>query len=96
MKRLDSYILAKYIKTYLLALALIIVIVITFDVSEKLDKFLSHSAPFWGVVVDYYGNFIPGFVNLYSPLFIFIAVIFFTSKMAGNTEIIAILSSGIS
>ena len=96
MKRLDSYILAKYIKTFLLALALIIVIVITFDVSEKLDKFLSHSAPFWGVVVDYYGNFIPGFVNLYSPLFIFIAVIFFTSKMAGNTEIIAILSSGIS
>ena len=96
MQKIDKYILAKYIKTFLLALALIIVIVITFDVSEKLDKFLSHHATLWKVVFVYYFNFIPGFVNLYSPLFIFISVIFFTSKMAGNTEIIAILSSGIS
>ncbi len=96
MKRLDRYILTKYITTFLLAMALIIVIVITFDVSEKLDKFISHQATLQGVVFDYYGNFIPGFINLYSPLFIFISVIFFTSKMAGNTEIIAILSSGIS
>ena len=95
-KRLDRYILLKYLKTFLLALALIIVIIITFDVSEKLDKFISHHATFWQVVVDYYGNFIPGFVNTYSPLFIFISVLFFTSKMAGNTEVIAILSSGIS
>ena len=94
--KVDSYILGKYIKTFLVALALIIVIIITFDVSEKLDKFISHHATFWQVVVDYYGNFIPGFVNLYSPLFIFIAVLFFTSKMAGNSEVIAILSSGIS
>lgn len=96
MKRIDRYILAKYIKTFLLALALIIVIIITFDVSEKLDKFISHHATFWQVVVDYYCNFIPGFVNLYSPLFIFISVLFFTSKMAGHTEVIAILGSGIS
>lgn len=96
MTRLDRYILGKYIKTFLLALALIIVIVITFDVSEKLDKFISHHATFGQVVTDYYFNFIPGFVNLYSPLFIFISVLFFTSKMAGNTEIIAILGSGIS
>lgn len=96
MKRLDKYILAKYIKTFLLALALIIVIIITFDVSEKLDRFISHHATFWQVVFGYYGNFIPGFVNLYSPLFIFISVLFFTSKMAGNTEVIAILGSGIS
>ena len=94
--RLDRYILLKYLKTFLLALALIIVIVITFDVSEKLDKFISNNATFGQVVFDYYSNFIPEFVNLYSPLFIFISVIFFTSKMAGNTEIIAILSSGIS
>ena len=78
-----------------MALALIIVIVITFDLSEKLDKFLSHHATIWQVVSVYYLNFIPSFVNLYSPLFIFISVIFFTSKMAGNSEIIAILSSGI-
>lgn len=96
MQKLDKYILAKYIKTFLLALALIIVIIITFDVSEKLDRLISHHATFWQVVFDYYGNFIPGFVNLYSPLFIFISVLFFTSKMAGNTEVIAILGSGIS
>lgn len=96
LQKLDKYILAKYIKTFLLALALIIVIIITFDVSEKLDRLISHHATFWQVVFVYYGNFIPGFVNLYSPLFIFISVIFFTSKMAGNTEVIAILGSGIS
>ena len=94
--RLDRYILLKYLMTFLLALVLIIVIVITFDVSEKLDKFISHNATLGQVVFDYYMNFIPGFVNLYSPLFIFISVLFFTSKMAGNTEIIAILGSGIS
>ena len=96
MSRLDRYILLKYLKTFLLAMALIIVIVITFDVSEKLDDFLSGHAPLGEIVYRYYLNFIPGFVNLYSPLFIFISVIFFTSKMAGNTEIIAILGSGIS
>lgn len=95
-QKLDQYLLLKYLKTFLLAMALIIVIVITFDVSEKLDDFLGGHAPFQEIVFDYYLNFIPGFVNLYSPLFIFISVIFFTSKMAGNTEIIAILGSGIS
>lgn len=94
--KIDRYILFKYLKTFLLAMALIIVIVITFDVSEKLDDFLGGHAPFKEIVFSYYLNFIPGFVNLYSPLFIFISVIFFTSKMAGNTEIIAILGSGIS
>lgn len=94
--KLDRYILLKYLKTFLLAMVLIIVIVITFDVSEKLDDFLGGHAPFKEIVFSYYLNFIPGFVNLYSPLFIFISVIFFTSKMAGNTEVIAILGSGIS
>ena len=83
-------------KHKIIIVALIIVIIITFDVSEKLDRLISHHATFWQVVFDYYGNFIPGFVNLYSPLFIFISVLFFTSKMAGNTEVIAILGSGIS
>ena len=94
--RLDRYILLKYLKTFLLAMALIIVIVITFDVSEKLDEFISRHAPLSEIIFDYYIYFIPEFVNMYSPLFIFISVIFFTSKMAGNTEIIAILGSGIS
>ena len=93
--KLDRYILLKYLKTFLMAMALIIVIVITFDVSEKLDDFLGSHAPLGEIVYRYYLNFIPGFVNLYSPLFIFISVIFFTSKMAGNSETIAILSSGV-
>ncbi|MCR4658918.1 MAG: LptF/LptG family permease [Bacteroidales bacterium] len=92
----DRYILLKYLKTFLLALLLITVIIITFDVSEHLDNFLSNHVPLQTVVVQYYANFIPSLVNLYSPLFIFISVLFFTSKMAGNTEIIAILGSGIS
>lgn len=93
---IDRYILGKYLKTFLMAMALIIVIVITFDVSEKLDNFLENHAPLRDIIFKYYVNFIPGFISLYSALFIFIAVIFFTSKMAGNTEIIAILGSGIS
>lgn len=75
---------------------LIIVIIITFDVSEKLDDFLASHAPLKEIIFQYYLNFIPGFVSMYSPLFIFISVIFFTSKLAGNTEIIAILGSGVS
>lgn len=95
-KLIDRYILTKYLKTFLLAMALIIVIVITIDISEKLDDFLRNNTPLNKIVFQYYLNFIPGFINLYSPLFIFISVIFFTSKMAGNTEIIAILGSGLS
>jgi lipopolysaccharide export system permease protein len=95
LRRLDRYILGKYLKTFLLALALIIVIVITFDISEKLDDFLENHATLWQIISVYYLNFIPSFVILYSPLFVFISVIFFTSKLAGNSEIIAILSSGV-
>ena len=96
MPRLDRYILLKYLKTFLMAMALIIVIVITFDVSEKLDDFLGGHAPLGEIIYKYYLNFIPYYANLFSALFVFISVIFFTSKMAGNTEIIAILGSGIS
>lgn len=93
---IDRYILGKYIKNFLLWLVLIIVIVITFDVSEKLDDFLKNEAPLSEIIFQYYLNFIPNFFNLYGPLFVFISTLFFTSKMAGNTEIIAILGSGIS
>lgn len=96
IKRIDRYILGKYVKTFLLAIAIIFVIVITFDVSEKLDDFLRNSAPAKEVIFQYYGNFLPNFFNLYSPLFIFVSVLFFTSRMAGRSEIIAILGSGIS
>jgi lipopolysaccharide export system permease protein len=77
-------------------MTLIILIVVVFDISEKIDDFIGKEAPFKAIVVDYYFNFIPYFVNLFSPLFTFITVILFTSKMATRTEIVAILSSGIS
>lgn len=93
---IDRYLLGKYIKTFLMWFVLIIVIVITFDVSEKLDDFLKNEAPLTEIIFQYYLNFIPNFFNLYGPLFVFISTLFFTSKLAGNTEIIAILGSGIS
>lgn len=93
---IDRYILGKYLKNFILWFFLIFVIVITFDVSEKLDDFLKNEAPLNKIIFQYYLNFIPNFFSLYGTLFIFISTLFFTSKLAGNTEIIAILSSGIS
>jgi len=93
---LDRYITKKFIFTFFIALILIIGIVIIFDISEKIDDFVSNQAPLKTIIFDYYLNFIPYFMNMFSPLFVFITVIFFTSKMAANTEIVAILSCGIS
>lgn len=93
---LDKYIIKKFIGTYLSALLIIIGIVIIFDISEKIDNFVENQAPFNEIVFNYYANFIPYFLNMFSPLFVFITVIFFTSKLAANSEIIAILSGGIS
>jgi lipopolysaccharide export system permease protein len=95
-KTIDFYITKKFLGTFFYAIALILSIAVVFDVSENLDEFLSKDVPIKEIVVDYYMNFIPYFANLFSPLFTFIAVIYFTSKMAYNTEIIAILSSGVS
>lgn len=96
IKKLDWYIFKRFILTFVIALILIIGIVIIFDISEKLDKFVSHQAPLKSIIFEYYLNFIPQFVNMFSPLFVFISVIFFTSRLAANSEIVAILSSGIS
>ena len=95
-KRLDRYIITKFMMTFFIAILLIIGIVIIFDISEKIDDFVSKQAPLHEIVFSYYVNFIPYFMNMFSPLFVFIAVIFFTSRMAANSEIIAILSCGIS
>ncbi|MCK3684680.1 LptF/LptG family permease [Maribellus sp. YY47] len=95
-KTIDFYITRKYLGTFFYAIALILSIAIVFDISENLDEFLSKEIPTSDIIFDYYLNFIPYFANLFSPLFTFIAVIYFTSKMAYNTEIIAILSSGVS
>ncbi len=95
-KTIDFYITRKYLGTFFYAIGLILSIAIVFDISENLDEFLSNDIPTRDIIVDYYLNFIPYFGNLFSPLFTFIAVIYFTSKMAYDTEIIAILSSGVS
>ena len=94
--RLDRYIIGKFIGTYFFAIALIISLAIVFDFNENLAKFTEYNAPWKAIVFDYYLNFIPYYANLFSPLFVFIAVIFFTSKMAGNSEIISILAAGVS
>ena len=96
IKKLDRYIMRKFIGTYIYSIILIISISIVFDVNENLSKFAQYHAPLKAIVFDYYFNFVPYFANLFSPLFVFISVIFFTSKMAGNSEIIAILASGVS
>jgi len=96
MNKLDWYIVKKFLGTFFFTLALILLIVIVFDISEKIDDFLESEVTIKSIIMDYYLNFIPYFGNLFSPLFIFISVIFFTSKMANDTEIIAILNSGMS
>lgn len=93
---LDMYIMKKFILTFFIALLLIIGIVIIFDISEKIDDFVSREAPLKAIIFDYYVNFVPYFMNMFSPLFVFITVIFFTSKMAADSEIVAILSCGVS
>jgi len=96
VKRLDWYIIKKFIGTYIYSILLIISISIVFDFNEHMAKFANNHAPWRAIVFDYYANFIPYFSNLFSPLFVFIAVIFFTSKLAGNSEIIAMLAAGTS
>ena len=96
LKKLDIYILRKFLGTFIYSIAIISVIIIIFDISEKLEGFLKHHAPFSLIVKQYYLNFIPYLVNLFSPLFTFISVVFFTSRMAARSEIIAILGAGTS
>ncbi len=95
-KILDRYILGKFLSTYFFAIAMIIIIVVIFDYVEKIDDFTELKAPFKEIVFEYYLNFIPFFVNQFSGLFTFIACIFFTSKMAYQTEIVAMLSGSMS
>ena len=93
-KLLDKYIIRKFLGTYIFAIILLLAIVVMFDINEKLDSFVK--APLKATIFDYFLNFLPYFANQFSPLFTFIAVIFFTSKLAGNSEIIAMLSTGMS
>ena len=94
VKTLDKYIIKKFLGTYIFAILLILAIIVMFDVNEKLDNFMK--APLSATIFDYYLNFLPYMANQFSPLFTFIAVIFFTSKLADNSEIIAMMSTGMS
>jgi lipopolysaccharide export system permease protein len=96
IKLIDAYIIRKFLGTFFFCLALILTIAVVFDFAEKIDNFMEKEAPLHAIIFDYYMNFIPYFAMLFAPLFVFISVIFFTSKMAVNTEIIAILNSGMS
>ena len=96
MKKLDWYILRKFMGTFFLALFLIVCVAVVFDISEKIDNFISRGATVTDIIFKYYLNFIPNFANLFCALFVFISVIFFTSKMAGKSEFIAMFASGIS
>ena len=96
LKILDRYIMKKFLSTFFIALLVIIGIVIIFDVAEKIDNFVENDIPLKVIIFDYYVNWVPYFINMFSPLFVFITVILFTSKMAANSEIIAILSGGVS
>ena len=93
---LDWYIIRKFLGTFFFTIALIVAIAVVFDLSEKIDDFLENNAPLRKIIFEYYLNFIPYFTILFSPLITFISVIYFTSRMAYNTEIVAILSSGVS
>lgn len=96
LTRIDRYIIGKFLGTFFFSIILILSIGIAFDLTEKMDDFYEYQLSAKEVIMEYYIHFIPYYMNMFSPLFIFISVIFFTSKMAGNSEIIAMLASGIS
>ena len=82
IKILDRYIIKKFIGTFVFAIALLIVVIIIFDTVEKMDKLITNKAPMNTFITQYVVNFIPYFINQFGGLFVFIAVIFFTSKLA--------------
>ena len=96
LKKLDWYIIKKFLGTYFFSLALIIIVIVVFDYNEKIDKFTTSNATTSEIIFDYYLNLAPYYANTFSALFVFISVIYFTSKLAENSEVIAMLASGVS
>jgi lipopolysaccharide export system permease protein len=96
MKKLDLYILKKFLGTFFFMISLFVIIAIVFDISEKIDDFLEKEAPLKAIITQYYFSFIPWLYSILSSLLIFLAVILFTSTMAQRNEIVAILASGTS
>lgn len=96
IKILDWYIIKKFIGTYLFTVLITILIFIVFDLSEKIEKFITNSAPLNEIIFQYYAGFTCWLLNSFSPLLVFISVIFFTSKLSQHSETVAILAGGIS
>ena len=96
LQKLDWYIIRKFLVTFFVAIAFLSLIIVIFDISEKIEDFVRREAPLHEIIFDYYVNFVPYFINMYSPMFVFLTVIFFTSKMTQDSEVVAMLSSGIS
>ena len=96
MKKLDLYIIRKFLGTFFFSIVLILSIAIVFDLTEKMDDFFENQIPLSEIILEYYLPFLPYYMNMFSSLFIFISVIFFTSKLAGNSEIIAMHAAGVS
>ena len=96
MIRLDWYIIRKFLGTFFFSIVLILSIAIVFDLTEKMDDFFENQVPLREIIFDYYLPFIPYYMNMFSSLFIFISVIYFTSKLAGNSEFIAMHAAGMS
>lgn len=95
MRLLDRYILRYFITTYLFTLGLFVGIAVVFDLTERLDALVGKRVPMSEILFDYYFNLIPYLANLFSPLFVFVAVIFFTARLAARSEVVAMLGSGI-
>ncbi len=96
LNRIDRYIIGKFLSTYIFVILIIISIAVVFDINENIDKFVSRNATIRQIVFDYYVNFVPYYSNLFSQLFVFVSVIYFTTKLAENSEIIAMMSTGMS
>ena len=96
VKILDRYIIRKFLGTFVFTILIAVLIVVIFDLSEKIDKFVDKHVPLQEIVFEYYAGFIPWIVNSFSPLVVFISAIFFTSKLAQNSELVAMLAGGIS
>lgn len=95
IKIIDAYIIGKYLGTFVYTVGIFVVIIVVFDLAEKLDDFMKSGLSFWGILSNYYAGSVPFYVNMLTPLINFISVIFFTAKMADQTEIVPILSGGV-
>ena len=96
IRKIDWYIIKKFLGSFVMTLGLFTIIIVVFDIAEKIDDFVEKQTPLHDIVFDYYLNFVPYLLNLFSPIFVFISVIFFTSKMADKSEVVSILSGGVS